>query len=49
MPKSTGEFNGIRMGCLWVMVMFIAKVTMWLVVLLMYDIFRHMDKCSHCE
>jgi len=29
--------------------MFVAKMTMWLVVLLVYDVFGHMDKCSHCD
>jgi hypothetical protein len=47
MPQSAGEFNRIWMSCLWVMVMFIAEVTMWLTVFLMHDLIGHLNTGGH--
>ena len=49
MPKPAGELDRILVSCLWVMVMFIAKVTMWLRVFWMHVLVGHLNMGCHCE
>jgi hypothetical protein len=49
MTKPAGEFDGILMSRLWVMVVFIAKVTMWLRVFWMHGLVGHLNMGCHCD